>query len=722
MKKLRAVLLTGVVFLGLVSLTLAQSVPVYPILPKYFPNGTNFIDALGQPGSDLCAKIINAISVLPNQGGTVTLQGATGSQTCTTASNIVLQTTGGGPVTLLTGNGLTLTLTPGYAIQELAGSFIRGFGNGWTDSPTTIIGNIAGGVIQGGPGGGFDNIFVQNLSSQGYCADFRTNSGGINNVLISNSHFHCAIGVLGNGYYSRIERNLFGPSASGQTYAGIVMLNNGSGAPNSNLIFGNEYQMGSGATAVYWAGGYRLTIAGAEDCENNGLCYFLAGNGAEVEMAYNEGSVTPSATWSASTYYSWGAVIKDSNGYGEICISPGTSASTAPAWPGLNEMAQTTDGTVTWQMFSALYPNPGNMVNGDTIGSGTGVSAVLAGNDIHVVGSGLQEPYVNDESTLPNGTGYYTNKIEIMPNAAWGSQGSSPSWLEAQITRGFLLGSGSVGQYGKPLVSVNGNRMYVSGIGVTDYGTEDDCEYGFVNFGLGYRCAKHVGMLVAADGVNSYGPLTVNQIPAPAAPTLAVVGTVGSTTLNYWVVAHCGGGVTTVSPEATITTAPSTLSSTNYVTVTVPQTFAISMPGVLTSTTDYYSGCTWDILKGSTATSLATANRPAGGVYKDTGGSTSAYTLATANTTGDLSFESANTQHINTAVAGNDIAGTVTGSGTTASITFSRSYTHTPVCVITPTSNAGAFYFSAQSTAGFTITYATSGAQTFNYLCLGNPN
>ena len=58
-------------------------------------------------------------------------------------------------------------------------------------------------------------------------------------------------------------------------------------------------------------------------------------------------------------------------------------------------------------------------------------------------------------------------------------------------------------------------------------------------------------------------------------------------------------------------------------------------------------------------------------------------------------------------------------SGTTVSHSFSTGYTGTPLCVASPKSNSGAYYFSALSSSAFTITYATSGVQTFNVYCPG---
>ncbi len=64
-------------------------------------------------------------------------------------------------------------------------------------------------------------------------------------------------------------------------------------------------------------------------------------------------------------------------------------------------------------------------------------------------------------------------------------------------------------------------------------------------------------------------------------------------------------------------------------------------------------------------------------------------------------------------------SGTASGSSTTATHSFSTAYTSTPQCTASPTTNAGSFYISAQSTSAITITYSTSGSQTFNVICRG---
>ncbi len=67
------------------------------------------------------------------------------------------------------------------------------------------------------------------------------------------------------------------------------------------------------------------------------------------------------------------------------------------------------------------------------------------------------------------------------------------------------------------------------------------------------------------------------------------------------------------------------------------------------------------------------------------------------------------------------LRGTATSvSGTTITVAYTNSYSATPTVIVTPTTNAGAYYLSASSASGFTITYATSGAQTFSYVVLGS--
>jgi hypothetical protein len=136
-----------------------------------------------------------------------------------------------------------------------------------------------------------------------------------------------------------------------------------------------------------------------------------------------------------------------------------------------------------------------------------------------------------------------------------------------------------------------------------------------------------LGTLYPTSGLVAEGPISFNRLPTPAAPTVTVVGTPGTATLTYYLVAHVNGGVTLASPGTTINNAPNTLNSSNYVLIKGPSTIG--------SSSDPWSNATWDILKGSVSTSLYTNINLTPSGAGDVGGATSAYTPPTRNTTAD---------------------------------------------------------------------------------------
>ncbi len=117
--------------------------------------------------------------------------------------------------------------------------------------------------------------------------------------------------------------------------------------------------------------------------------------------------------------------------------------------------------------------------------------------------------------------------------------------------------------------------------------------------------------------------VVVNQIADPAAATISVVGTTGSTAYGpYYIVCHdANGGVTNVSPSSnTVANGNATLSSANRIHIAWT-----AIPGCTT----------WDVLKGNTSTSIALT--VAGTSYDDVGASTAAYSAPSRNTTADVS-------------------------------------------------------------------------------------
>lgn len=162
-------------------------------------------------------------------------------------------------------------------------------------------------------------------------------------------------------------------------------------------------------------------------------------------------------------------------------------------------------------------------------------------------------------------------------------------------------------------VTLNGAPPYNQGDEISD-------QPNFVDV-IGGPFAAYTGYSGFRNGVDK---LTVNYLADPAAPSISVVGATGSTTYGpYYVVCRGIGGSTTNASGSsnTVTNGAATLTSSNYIQVTW--------------TTE--PGCaSWDVLKGSLTTSIATGLNASATSFNDTGGSTSAYTQPPRNTTGDV--------------------------------------------------------------------------------------
>jgi hypothetical protein len=118
--------------------------------------------------------------------------------------------------------------------------------------------------------------------------------------------------------------------------------------------------------------------------------------------------------------------------------------------------------------------------------------------------------------------------------------------------------------------------------------------------------------------------LVATALPNPAAPTITVIGTTGSSSYGpYYVVCHdYNGGTTYLSPSSnTVANGPAALSSSNYI--------QINWTGI--------NNCaSWDVLKGSATTALVTNLAGSITSFNDQGQSTSTYTPPARNTSGDV--------------------------------------------------------------------------------------
>jgi len=153
-------------------------------------------------------------------------------------------------------------------------------------------------------------------------------------------------------------------------------------------------------------------------------------------------------------------------------------------------------------------------------------------------------------------------------------------------------------------------------------------------------------------GIPTFGAglqhLSVPGVPTPAAPVISVVGTTGSNVYGpYYVVCRdYNGGTTYVSNASnTVANGPATLNASNYIQVTW---------------TGNSNCASWDVLKGTASTAIATALAGRSVSFNDQGQATSGYTPPLRNTTGDVT---AGTMFVSTGSNFASIPGTVANGG-----------------------------------------------------------
>jgi len=209
-----------------------------------------------------------------------------------------------------------------------------------------------------------------------------------------------------------------------------------------------------------------------------------------------------------------------------------------------------------------------------------------------------------------------TSNFIFTTGAGANNGGNSPQLFATNVLRlgGNLYGGSGVGGE----LSLRGGA---SGGALFNYSANATATYG--NTG-GFPL--YFGAMYSA-GPSYFSDPTVYSLPNPAPPTLGVVGTAGSTTLVYAIVCYAQNTATNLqaeslpSPLATITNAPSTLSSSNYVTITTA-----CGPG--------YTGAY--ILKGGNTGTVLLGQWGPNQTYNDQGGSVSSFTAPSRNNTGDM--------------------------------------------------------------------------------------
>jgi hypothetical protein len=315
-------------------------------------NGATVIDATTESGT-FNLEIGTAYSALPSYGGTVETRGLGGSQTMSTS------------ISLPGGTGRPTNVILPTAITSVPSGSTWGLSSGGGLLGQGIYSSVFSGAHQSTP--------LANLPSGSngvLLRDFAYDNGGpgatatnMSDSVFSNLLFYNGLSPSlqfnGANYYNvvRDSRFLQEPNQGGDV---IEVL----GTSNSNS-FENVLPWGTGATCVYVGVSAGVDQFLHTDTEGCGMNFDFWGSYNTVLAPYQEASGATSIAWAASTSYTRGTVIKDTNGNVELCVLPGTTGGTQPTWPSANHVVggtyfmadlfgqQTFDGSVIWEVFPA---------------------------------------------------------------------------------------------------------------------------------------------------------------------------------------------------------------------------------------------------------------------------------------------------------------------------------------------------------------------------------
>lgn len=262
----------------------------------------------------------------------------------------------------------------------------------------------------------------------------------------------------------------------------------------------------------------------------------------------------------------------------------------------------TNSGTSSAATFDFTIPQGATGATGATGAAatiGVGTTTTLApGASATVTNSGTSSAATFDFGIPGSDVAATTTSEGIIQLAGdLGGTATAPEVLSTHLSAALPIAQGGTGSTTQNFVDLTSAQIVGGVKELTDnLGLEITPTYGLHQLGGGQR-------LQALENI--------------APPTVTVVGTAGTTSYTYYVVAtDRNGGKTQVSGSTTITTGNATLSSTNYNNI---------------SWSAIAGAVSYDILKTNTSTSLATG--VTGTSFNDTGQATASYTPPNINTT-----------------------------------------------------------------------------------------
>lgn len=216
--------------------------------------------------------------------------------------------------------------------------------------------------------------------------------------------------------------------------------------------------------------------------------------------------------------------------------------------------------------------------------------------------------------------------------------------------------------------------------------------------------ANNITQLANPSGVNAMA-LSITQLATPATPTITNVGTAGSTTDAYKIVAKSGAGATLgttpASAAGSTTTANATLSATNYNVITFAKVAGAVSYDIYRTTAAGTPSTTGKIGTVLSTNSLSTGIQTATYTFNDTGIAADGITAPTVNTTGV----------VNLPLGGSGVVALTTPANVAVAVSGTAGATSYSYKIVAK-NNAGS---TAASTAGSTTTgNATLSTTNFN--------
>lgn len=232
-------------------------------------------------------------------------------------------------------------------------------------------------------------------------------------------------------------------------------------------------------------------------------------------------------------------------------------------------------------------------------------------------------------------------------NTNWNRYGGSFTLTAPSVVE-ILLGLGSYG--GHSLGTVNYDAIMIEDS--VDATTYFDGSTLSAYYNCTWNGAANDSSSTRVLGSNLGGGHELKELATPNAPTITVIGTAGTTSYSYFVVANDkNNNKTLVSAVGSTTTGNATLSSTNYNT--------ISWPAVA-------GAVSYDVLKGNTGTSIATNLMSTS--LNDIGQATLSYIAPTSNTTANLTIDGVLQVNSNSMLNNLTLKGALSGNSTTPTI------------------------------------------------------